>query len=55
MSKIINAIIGGFCFITGQVSYDDTDDNAKLVGIAMVVFLVWLGLYVTQDSNPELL
>ena len=55
MSSIINTIISAFCFITGQVSYDETPDNAKLVGIGMVVFLVWFSLLITQDTNPEIL
>jgi len=38
-----------------QESYDDISDNAKLVGIGMVVFLVWFALLITQDSNPEIL
>jgi len=55
MSKIINTIISAFQFITGQVSYDETPDNAKLVGIGMVVFLVWFSLLIAQDANPEIL
>ena len=55
MSKIINTVISAFQFITGQVSYDETPDNAKLVGIGMVVFLVWFSLLITQDANPEIL
>ena len=55
MSSIINTIISAFRFITGQESYDEISDNAKLVGIAMVVFLVWFALFITQDTNPEIL
>ena len=55
MSSIINTIISAFRFITGQESYDEISDNAKLVGIGMVVFLVWFALYLTQDTNPEIL
>ena len=55
MSSIINTIISAFRFITGQESYDEISDNAKLVGIGMVVFLVWFALLIAQDSNPELL
>ena len=55
MSSIINTIISAFRFITGQESYDNISDNAKLVGIGMVVFLVWFALLITQDTNPELI
>ena len=55
MSKIINTVISAFRFITGQESYDEISDNAKLVGIGMVVFLVWFALLITQDANPEIL
>ena len=55
MSSIINTVISAFMFITGQESYDEISDNAKLVGIGMVVFLVWFALLIAQDSNPEIL
>ncbi len=55
MSSIINTIISAFRFITGQESYDDISDNAKLVGIGMVVLIVWFALLITQDTNPELI
>jgi hypothetical protein len=55
MSSIINTIISAFRFITGQESYDEISDNAKLVGIGMVVLLVWFALFITQDANPEIL
>ena len=55
MSSIINTIISAFRFITGQESYDNISDNAKLVGIGMVVFIVWFALLITQDTNPELI
>ncbi len=55
MSSIINTIISAFRFITGQESYDNISDNAKLVGIGMVVLIVWFALLITQDTNPELI
>jgi len=55
MSKIINTVVSAFQFITGQVSYDEISDNAKLVGVGMVVFIVWFALLITQDTNPEIL
>ena len=55
MSSIINTIISAFRFITGQESYDEISDNAKLVGIGIIVFFVWFALYLTQDTNPEIL